>query len=295
MARPALPAIALLLMIPATSHAEAPAEADSPVADPADPVESSAPEASEIRVAYAGPPGTAVVEPTPPPPPAPEIPTGLAANRDADAASGRAFLTPTANTGKKGSVRVDTWFPTLPIVGYATVSYSITNKLEVGVGGAWVADEGDGAAVSLRVKWSPLRGKRGGVAVELQRLAIPDEGDGVTLLSAVGSHCLDADCRTVGSLSITAIPEESVPVDDGYGSSSALHFVGGASLVTGGKLKLVLDALTIEDGDDRAFGGYAGVRLARPRWALDAGFVAGGDGNDSGILPVPLVGASARW
>ncbi len=295
MRRPVLAAALAIALIPATSAAEE-------TAPPSETPDNDAPTATENRVAYAGPPGTYVAEPeAEPPAPAPVPPpaaTGLQALRDSDAAAGRAFLFPTAITGKKGSVRIEAWWPTMPVAGLTMLSYSVHDKVEIGAGAFWIADELDGdqaIAPAFRIKVAPLRTARGGIALEYQHMVIPDESDAIKVLTVVGSHCLDGACRVLGSLHASAIPEKEA-YDDNTGSyGPALHTFGGASLVAGGKTKLVLDLVTAEEDDDRIFAGYAGVRFARGKWAFDAGLVAGGADGDAEALPLPLVGGTARW
>jgi len=271
----------------------APQEPDTDVAPTTENVE------SPTRVAtVTGGPSMAVAAVPPeaylPPPPPPRAP--LAANRDSDAAAGRAYLTPTAITGPKGSGSVELIAPTLP-GGILTAKYALTDRIEIGAGAAFVLVEDGGAGGVLTAKVQVIRRPTGAVAVQMLHVSIPDEDDSVTFWSLVGSKCLDASCRTLGTVHLTLMPFTSTGYSEyDYGSSEqALAVIPGLSVVSGGRTKVVFDAVMFGDDGDIGIGLYGGVRFARSGWAADVGLIAGSDGDDSSVLPVPFVGLTARF
>lgn len=248
------------------------------------------------RVASAAP---SMVEPMPvePVPVEPAAPVGLAAFVESDAAAGRAYLSPTAMTGPRGSGTLTIWAPVVPVVAAALVGYSPHDRVEISAGGVVAPDEGDEGVFAISAKVQVVRRRTGAVAVQLMHVGTSDSDDDVTIVSAAGSKCLDASCRTVASLHVTALPMDRYNYDSGV-DEAAIVFWGGGSLVSGGRYKLVLDTLILDDGSydgDKILFGYAGVRAARRRWALDVGFAAAFTGEETETLPIPLASLGARF
>jgi hypothetical protein len=229
----------------------------------------------------------------PPPPPR----TPLADYVARDASSGRAFVSPTALTGPKGHASIELTFPALPVGGFALARYSITDRIEIGAGGIAVIDE-DGAVAVLTAKVQVLRRPTGGIALQALHIAIPEEDDGGTFYSAIGSKCLGDGCRTLVSAHLTVLPFSEYYYSDssgGGGEQGALAVIPGASLVTGGRTKLVVDGVLVGDDYERFAVLYGGIRFARRSFSFDAGLVAAYDGDDAEALPMPLCAATGRF
>ena len=235
-----------------------------------------------------GPPGA-----TPPSDPHVVPPTdfegvadGSAQFVEGDARSGHGYVTPTAFLPEKGTGGVHAWMPLVPVGGLFLATYTVHDRIEIGAGALMAFEEAeDGMAGAFTAKVQALRNERAAVSFELHHFRIPEEEDSLTTVTAVGSTCLGHGCRTVASVHLTG-----VPLDD-----ETFMVVGGASLVTGGKLKLVGEVITFEEGPDRYLVGYGGLRLARPSLSLDIGFAAANDGDDVEVLPVPIGAVSARF
>lgn len=251
-----------------------------------------------------GAPGAVIAaEPVAPPsdpfvaPPAEndESPGGSAQFVEGDARSGQAYVTPTAFLAPKGTGSIDAWFPVIPVGGVLMATYTLHDRIEVGAGALLAFDESEdgGAAGALSIKVQALRSKRAALSVKLHHFSIPDEEDSLTTLTAVGSTCLGPDCRTVASVHLTGVPTQATSDSGDYGD--ALLVVGGGSIVTGGRLKLVVEGITFEESGERFVALYGGLRLARRTWSGDLGFAAANDGDEIVVLPVPLGGLSARF
>jgi hypothetical protein len=209
-----------------------------------------------------------------------------------DAASGRAFLSPTAFTAPKGAAGAEAWLPAYPGGILAAASYAITSRIEIAGGGLAVDKDSAGY---LSAKLALIRRPSFGVAVQVQYLGRTDAtDDSLTFLSAVASKCF-RDCRAVISAHVTAFPTQVMATDFGPAAGTHVHVVPGASLVYGGRTKLVIDAVGWEDSPDHGIGLYAGARLARHRWSLDGGFAAFDDGDDAKVIPLPLIAGSLRF
>jgi hypothetical protein len=246
-------------------------------------------------------PGAVIVEPpaaVPPDPAAPppaeigEVEAGAAQFVEGDARSGQAWATPTAFTSPRGSGTVQAWFPMYPVGGVAVATYGVTSRLEIG-GGAMFAFEEDGVAGVVTGKLQVVRGKRAALAVQGYYADIPDEDESITLLTAVGSACLDARCAVVASGHLTAIPTQGYADDGSYGD--VLLLAPGASLVAGRKIKFVAEGLAFDDGGDEFLLLYGGLRLARRSFSGDLGLVVASDGGEAELVPVPMAAVSARF
>jgi len=247
-------------------------------------------------------PGAVIAEPPPPsdsgvagtvniPQPdaaAAQIPTAAQSYIAADPAAGRAFLSPTAFTARKGTAGVELWAPAVPVGILAAGTYAITDRIEIAGGGMGVFVDEGATAGYLSAKVQVIRRAGFGVAAQLQYISAPDSSDdSLTLLTGAASKCLGAGCKTLVTLHLSATP--------GVDQSDALHILAGGSLVTGTRLKVVLDAYTFGEGPDHGGALYAGLRRVRHAYALDAGFVAYSDGDDAGVLPLPLVALNYRF
>jgi hypothetical protein len=213
---------------------------------------------------------------------------------EADARSGQAYATPTAFTTPKGRGSVQVWTPAIPIGGVAIASYGVTSRVEIGAGALFAVEEMEdgGLAGIVTAKVQVLRTRRAGLALQGYYARIPDD-ETIRTLTAVGSTCVGASCRTVASVHLTAVPTEATDDRGNYGD--ALLVVAGGSIVTGGRTKLVAEAITFEDGSDQYVMLYGGVRLARRTISADLGLVALGDGDDLEVAPLPMAGLSARF
>lgn len=248
------------------------------------------------RVASAAP---SMVDPIPvePPPPAPPEPVGLAAFAEGDASAGHAFISPTAMTGARGTGSLTIVAPAIPVAAGALVGYSPHDRIEIAAGGAAPFEESEDGVFVVSAKAQVVRARTGAVAVQLMHVSADGGDDSITMVSGAGSKCLDAACRTVATLHVTAVPMDRYNYDSGQ-DESAIVLWGGGSLITGGRIKLVLDTVIVDDGDssaDQVVLGYAGLRAARRTWALDVGFAAAWAGDDIEPAPVPLLGLGARF
>lgn len=251
------------------------------------------PTTATTRTASAAPSMVEPVEQIAPPPP-PLTPAASFVERDA--ASGRAFVSPTAFTGPKGHASIELTFPALPVGGLAVARYSITDRIEIGAGGIAVIEE-DGAVAVLTAKVQVLKRPTGAVSLQALHISIPDEDDGGTFYSIVGSKCLGDDCRTLVTAHLTLLPFSEYYYEDegGGGEQGALAVIPGASLVTGGRTKLVVDGVLVGDDYERFAAIYGGIRFARRSFSFDAGLVAAGDGDDFEALPMPLCSLTGRF
>jgi hypothetical protein len=212
--------------------------------------------------------------------------TGSAQFVEGDARSGQAWATPTAFTTPKGHATIQSWTPALPVGGVVIASYGVTSRVEIGAGALFAVEEADegGLAGVVHGKVQVLRTKRAALSVQGYYAKIPDD-ETITTVSAVGSTCLGARCRTVASVHLTGVPIDG----------EALLVVAGGSIITGSRTKLVLEAITFGDGPDQFLVAYGGVRLARRTFSADLGVVALDDGDDLEFAPVPLLGLGARF
>jgi hypothetical protein len=285
-----------------------PATDDAPVVEAGVTVTAGVSQGSDTDVAAAeenpAPPTTrtasaapSMVEPVeqiaPPPPPL----TPAASYVERDASSGRAFVSPTAFTGPKGHASVEVTFPAIPVGGFALARYAITDRIEIGAGGFAIIDGETDSVGVLTAKVQVLKRPTGGIALQVLHIAIPDEDDEGTFFSAVGSKCLGDDCRTLLSAHLTVMPFSEYYYEDGGGDGErgALAVIPGASLVTGGRTKLVLDGVLVGDDYERFAVLYGGIRFARRSFSFDAGLVAAGDGDDVEALPMPLCSLTGRF
>jgi hypothetical protein len=217
---------------------------------------------------------------------APQIPdsgvAGAGSFVEGDAAAGRAYLGPTAFTNPAGTAGIVSWFPGLPIVGVAAVTYGITDRIELGAGVTYSATDHIFTANYLEARGQLLRRARTAIAIEWQHMAPPDaSGDAVDVLTVVGSRVLG---RAVVSASVSAIPDHGT-----------LHVVGDGSIIWGGKLKLVGEGLLFQDGD-RTLVMYGGARYATHRISADLGFAfAKRPGESPDVAPFPFAAISARF
>jgi hypothetical protein len=241
-------------------------------------------------------PGAVIVPPSATPAPDPFVAppsendgssTGSAQFVEGDARSGQAWATPTAFTTPKGHATIQSWTPALPVGGVVIASYGVTSRVEIGAGALFAVEEAEdgGLAGVVHGKVQVFRTKRAALSVQGYYAKIPDD-ESITTVSAVGSTCLGARCRTVASVHLTGVP---IPDDE------ALLVVGGGSIVTGGRTKLVVEAITFSEGPDQYLMAYGGVRLARRTLSADLGLVALGDGDDLELAPLPLLGLGARF
>jgi hypothetical protein len=263
----------------------------------------------------APPAGPGAVAATPPAPPdtavapaaeipqsaesAPQIPTPAEQLVDGDAAGGRAYLSTNGFTARKGTAGAQVWAPAIPVAILAAGTYAITDRIEIAAGGfAVLADDDDISAGYLAAKVQVLRRRSVGVALQIQYLDGPEPGDdSLTFLSAAGSKCLGASCRTVVTAHLSVFPTSGYTTD-AFGSSmseTAVHVLAGGSIVSGRKVKVVLDAFTFGEGEDQGLVVYAGLRAARHRWSADVGFIGFSDGDDTEVLPVPLASGAFRF
>lgn len=221
-------------------------------------------------------------------------PEGSAQFVEGDARSGQAWATPTAFTTPKGRVAIQSWTPALPIGGVVIASVGVTSRVEIGAGALFAIEDAEdgGLAGIVHGKVQVLRSKRAALSVQGYYAQIPDD-ESITTVSAVGSTCLGARCRTVASVHLTGVPTQATDGNGNYGD--ALLVVAGGSIVTGGRTKLVVEALTVEAGPDQHLMLYGGVRLARRAYSADLGLVALNDGDELELAPVPLLGLGARF
>jgi hypothetical protein len=266
---------------------------DTDVAEPGE--NPPQPPTATTRTASAAP---SMVEPieqiAPPPPPL----TPAASYVERDASSGRAFVSPTAFTGPKGHASIDVTFPAIPVGGFALARYSITDRVEIGAGGFAIIDGETESVAALTAKVQVLKRPTGGVALQVLHISIPDEDDGGTFFSAIGSKCLGDDCRTLVSAHLTLLPFSEYYYEDssgGDGEQGALAVIPGASLITGGRTKLVLDGVLVGDDYERFAALYVGIRFARRSFSFDTGLVAASDGDDTEALPMPLCSLTGRF
>jgi hypothetical protein len=248
-------------------------------------------------------PGATILPPSATPAPDPivvpptendESSTGSAQFVEGDARSGQAWATPTAFTTPKGRVAIQSWTPALPIGGVVIASVGVTSRVEIGAGALFAMEEAEdgGLAGIVHAKVQVLRTRRAALSVQGYYAKIPDD-ESITTVSAVGSTCLGASCRTVASVHLTGVPTQATDDTGNYGD--ALLVVAGGSIVTGGRTKLVVEAITFEDGSDQFVLFYGGVRLARRTFSADLGLVGFNDGDDMEFAPVPLLGLGARF
>jgi hypothetical protein len=249
-------------------------------------------------------PGAVIVPPSATPAPDPFVApptendgssTGSAQFVEGDARSGQAWATPTAFTTPKGHATIQSWTPALPIGGVVIASYGVTSRVEIGAGALFAVEEMEdgGLAGVVHGKVQVFRTRRAAISVQGYYAKIPDD-ETITTVSAVGSTCLGARCRTVASVHLTGVPIGEA-YDDNGNPSEALLVVAGGSIITGGRTKLVFEALTFQDGPDQFVIAYGGVRLARRTFSADLGLVALNDGDDMEFAPVPLLGLGARF
>ena len=208
-----------------------------------------------------------------------------------DAANGRAYLSPTAFTGPRGSWTVDLRVPVLPVAGLATLGYAAADWLEVSAGGAGLYDEyASDLDVVGALKARILRS--GTFALAFQAAVAVEtrfDHDVFWVGTLVGTKVLD---RTAVSLSVSLLPVDDPGSETPEGTPRPAV---GASVVTGARWKLVVDAFALERGSNYRLGGYAGVRYARPRYSFDLGLAGDVSKYDSEIIPLPLAGISARF
>ncbi|MCB9572751.1 MAG: hypothetical protein H6709_11755 [Kofleriaceae bacterium] len=227
---------------------------------------------------------------------------GLAGFRDRDAASGRAWGSPTALTAPRGKVQLGYWGVPSE-VGFATVGYGVTDRLQIAAGVGWdhsvsydcfdCTYQQRTTAATLSAKYQVARRAHTAVALQASWLTVDDTA--LSTWSLVATHCLDGDaCKVVGSAHLSFLIEADAY--DSYGNvATAVHGVVGGSLIAGNRLKAVLDVGVVgADENDRFTLAYGGVRWAGRRLAGDLGFLTAIQDGDTETAPVPLLSVSGR-
>jgi hypothetical protein len=205
---------------------------------------------------------------------------GLVRRNQIDAASDRAFLLGTAITPGAGKLGV-TWRGVIgPSVGVAAVSAGLTDRLEVGAHLVHAEDEGESVRGG-HVKVQVLRQARSAIAIEANLLGT-DGDEGVGLVMASMTSCIDAGCDTIASLHGGAL----YSTDGG----DEIPLVGGISLVGGGgTFKFFGELYTAEADSERLIGGTLGMRFSGRQFAFDLGVAVAGSGGHAAAVPVAAV------
>lgn len=214
---------------------------------------------------------------------------GIRRRVELDAASGRSYFTETALTPRAGKVTIAMRAPFLP-VAEAQLRVALHDRLEVGIGGLTILEEDEEGVLSFHAKGQVWRNDRAAIAVGVQhhRLAAffddhgehGDDGESITMPTAVASTCLDGPrCTALVSVMVNAVvlpDEDVVPIFLGFGWAlgSTLQFVGEVNV-----------SHDDDDGGETYMFGYTGLRGAGRRFAFDFGVGFAGEDDDTGAFP----------
>ncbi|HTJ41952.1 MAG TPA: hypothetical protein VL463_07630 [Kofleriaceae bacterium] len=191
--------------------------------------------------------------------------TQLEYGREHDAASDRAYLSPTAITPREGTWTLSLRQPTLPL-SYLTAGYAVSDRVMITAGLAVPLGENattlGSASVEIQLASSD------DAALALQTGVYGTRDGTMTYATLVGTACWsERECAATATAYVTA---SLAPGAD------RVALTGGGSIGIGGSsVRFLLEADVVDDQDyTPGYLGMIGLRFPGARWTIDAG--AGG-------------------
>ena len=233
---------------------------------------------------------------------------GLAARASTDGGLASAMITDTALTRRRGQLAASIRFPLVPIVSLTEVTFGVTDRVVVGVGGALFfafADLDDSIGVpSLSVKVQVARGARSATSVEAGAHFWDLAGASAGTVALRHSRCVGPGCNSLLTLGLGAVQffkfddiytlEAGSPNDPSVAERGHTGGVLSGSLLVGrGGTRMVAESVTLIGTPFAMTGAYAGMRVTRRRASLDVGLAAGVT-FDGEPWALPLVGITVH-